>query len=105
MVTAAVLSFEAASWKKTGCLATSDNFPSPKDKIESLRSAGIDTMDMEASAFHHAALLFGIPALAIRSVSNELDASGGDEAIASADIRTADRPAAIALDIIETLSF
>ena len=93
-----------ATWKRVGCLGTSDNFPSPKDKIVALQEAGVDTMDMEASAFYNTAAVFGeIPSLAIRSVSNTLDKSGGDEAVHAADIRTADRPAAIALHVVESL--
>ncbi len=89
-----------APWKKIGCLGTSDNFPSPKEKIAALREAGVDTMDMEASAFYNTAAVFEIAALAIRSVSNTLDETGGDEAVHAADIRTADRPAAMALHIV-----
>jgi len=92
---------EPADWKKLGCLATSDNFPSPKEKIGLLREAGVSSMDMEASAFYHTASVFKVPALAIRSISNELDTSGGDEAIGSSDIRSSDRAAAVALDVVE----
>ena len=87
-----------------GCLATSDNFPSPKDKAETIRSADIDAIDMETSAFYHAASLFDIPALAIRSISNVLDDKGADGNVSKADIKTSDRSAALALDILENYS-
>ena len=88
---------EPSDWKKLGILATSDNFPSPKEKIESLRKFGVSSMDMETSAFYHVASLFKVPVLAIRSISNELDHTGMDEKIASSDIKSGHRAAELAL--------
>lgn len=94
----------SADWLHTGILATSDNFPSPKDKIKPLRAASVSTMDMECSAFYHTAGLYKIPALAIRSVSNELDEKGDDKDVDKADVTSANRPATIVLHMIENLS-
>lgn len=84
-----------------GHLATSDSFPSPTDKTAALRALGVSSMDMESSAFYYVSQAAGIPALAIRSISNELDDDGRDEEIDTADISTADQAAKIAVHVIQ----
>lgn len=85
-----------------GTLATSDNFPSPSDKISQLRKIGVQSIDMESSSFYQAMKLYEIPALAVRAVSNELDDSGHDEDIESANISTSDIAARSVLGLVKS---
>lgn len=86
---------------RSGCLASSDNFPSPSEKIKMLRIMGVSSMDMESACFYHMAEIFKIPALAIRAISNKLDLFGEDDDLEDADLKGAEKAAEIALDVVE----
>ncbi|MGQ3892598.1 5'-methylthioadenosine/S-adenosylhomocysteine nucleosidase [Legionella sp. CNM-4043-24] len=69
-----------------GPVVSSNSFPSPKELFPDLKKDGVLSIDMETSAFYQMAWLLGIPSLAVRAVSNQLDHQGDDEHVAESDV-------------------
>lgn len=87
---------------QVGLLATSNYFPSPPNVFKKVKKENALTMDMESSAFYQIAWIFGAKALAVRGVSNELDAEGNDENVASSKVDlSASHAAQVVLSTIE----
>jgi len=88
-----------------GNVVTSNNFPSPIELFEDIKSLSPYSIDMETSAFYQVAWLFGIEVLAIRSISNILNIDGTDDHIDESDVEGSSKAAAITtLKIVEKLS-
>lgn len=71
----------------TGTVVSSNTFPAPQELFSALKNENVLAIDMETSAFYQIAWLLGIPAIAIRAISNKLDYTGQDKDIGSSDIK------------------
>jgi len=63
---------------RKGIIASSSIFPTPKNKLAQLKALHCDVIEMESAAVYHAAAHYAIPVIAIRAISNHLDAAGND---------------------------
>ncbi len=79
-----------------GDVVTSNNFPAPTHLFEDIKSLNPLSIDMETSSFYQTAWLFGIEALAIRSISNILNIDGTDDHIDKSDVAGSSKAAAVA---------
>ncbi len=61
-----------------GTIATSNIFPAPPTALETIKARRCHAIDMESSGVCRAAKYYDIPVLAIRAISNSLDAKGHD---------------------------
>lgn len=87
-----------------GAAVSSDAFPAPLDLYDAIKANRPQIIDMETAAFYQAAWLLKVPALAVRGVSNKLDDSGKDNALADSDIAgSSSAAAAVLLQIIDAL--
>jgi len=61
-----------------GKIVTSNTFPAPPDAFRTIQELGCDAIEMESTGVFNAAKHYDIPVMAVRAVSNSLDADGKD---------------------------
>jgi 5'-methylthioadenosine/S-adenosylhomocysteine nucleosidase len=87
-----------------GNVVTSNQFPTPIELFQKIKNQQPLSIDMETSAFYQVAWLFKIPVLAIRGISNLINANGVDEEIHLSDLTGAAVAAGkVALSILDNL--
>lgn len=69
-----------------GTVVSSNVFPAPKESFPVLKKSNVLAIDMETSAFYQISWLLNVPCLAIRTISNKLNAQGEDKEISNSDI-------------------
>lgn len=70
-----------------GAVVSSNTFPAPRELFEKIKKLSPYVIDMETSALYQVSWLLGVPALAVRGASNELNHEGVDDKINESDIK------------------
>jgi adenosylhomocysteine nucleosidase len=86
---------------RKGIIASSNIFPAPKNKMAQMKSLHCDVIEMESAAVFRAAEHYETPVIAIRAISNCLDADGNDLGTETEAIKMcADRIASLLLECL-----
>lgn len=86
-----------------GRIASTDQFPAPVREYSTLVNAGMKAIDMETAAMYQVGWITGTPCLAVRAISNCLQADGTDPEMHVADVKKAPINACtVALSVINS---
>lgn len=87
-----------------GRIVSTDQFPAPEVGYSLLLDNNVKAIDMETSALFQIGWMYDIPTIAVRAISNCLDAEGKDPDIAQADISLAPhRAAEVCIDLLNSI--
>ncbi|MEK6731631.1 MAG: 5'-methylthioadenosine/S-adenosylhomocysteine nucleosidase [Pseudomonadota bacterium] len=86
----------------SGRIASSDQFPAPKEEYSLLLREHVLAIDMETAAMYQAGWITNVPTLAVRGISNCLLKDGSDPEMSEANVNEAPQRATdVCLDLIE----
>lgn len=89
-----------------GTVVSSNTFPAPRELFEKIKKSLPYSIDMETSAIYQVAWLLGVPALAVRGISNLLNSDGTDDKISEFDIKgSMEAASAVLLKILNRLVY
>lgn len=83
-----------------GTIVSSNAFPAPKELFSKIKAFGPWCIDMETSAFYQVAWLLNMKILAVRGISNFLNADGSDDKVQQSDVKGSSLAAATLLHAI-----
>lgn len=87
-----------------GTVVSSNAFPAPKELFDKIKKFDPYSIDMETSAFYQTAWLLNIKIVAIRGISNVLNADGTDEKVHESDVKgSSDAAAKVLLTILDRM--